>query len=208
MMKSLIIVVYLIASLVNIRAQEIAVQSCVINPQDCTAFSSPRIDLNGDITAAVKIYYPEKSNLDFRGNVVGEVSKNEDFYTVYLVGGTKQLHIYKDGTVPLEVDFTQYTDNHKGLIAGKTYELYLKNVSTTKKNFGKGSNIVIFISNTPFSKLIVDGQQWQINGTSAKRLMPYGEYEYEATSTTNQTIRGTVEVTKSFGNKIVNLQFK
>ena len=187
-MKSLIIVVYLIASLVNIRAQEIAVQSCVINPQDCTAFSSPRIDLNGDITAAVKIYYPEKSNLDFRGNVVGEVSKN--------------------GTVPLEVDFTQYTDNHKGLIAGKTYELYLKNVSTTKKNFGKGSNIVIFISNTPFSKLIVDGQQWQINGTSAKRLMPYGEYEYEATSTTNQTIRGTVEVTKSFGNKIVNLQFK
>ena len=96
MMRSIIIVAFLIASLVNIRAQEIAVQSCVINPQDCTASSSPRIDLNGDITAAVKIFYPEKSNLDFRGNVVGEVSKNEDSYIVYLVGGTKQLHIYKD----------------------------------------------------------------------------------------------------------------
>ena len=207
MIRLIIFVAFSIASLVNTLAQEISVQSCAINPQDCTATSSPRIDLNGDITAALKIYYPKGANLDFRGNVVGEVAKSDEFYLIYLVGGTKQLHIYKEGAVPLEVDFTQYTDCPKGLIAGKTYELYLKESSKVKKDYGRGSNIVLFKSDTPLSKLIVDGQQWQVNGMTAKRLMPYGEYEYEATSISNQTIKGTVEVTKSFGNKIVNLQF-
>ena len=137
MIRFLILVAFSLASLIKIDAQEITVQSCVSNPQDCTATSSPRVDLNGDVTAALKIYYPKGVNLDFRGNVVGEVAKSDDFYLVYLVGGTKQLHIYKEGALPLEVDFTQYTDSPKGMIAGKTYELYIKNASAPKKDYGK-----------------------------------------------------------------------
>ena len=207
MFRIIIFLLLSVGAFSNINAQLIAVQSCNLNVQDCTAATNPRIDLNGDVTAVLKIFYSSDTELDFRGNIVGEVTKNDDFYLVYLVGGTKKLHIYKDGIVPLEVDLSQYTDNLKGLLAGKTYSLYLKDVSTKKKDYGKGSKIVVFKSDIPLSKLIVDGQQWEINGPIAKRLMPYGKYDYEAISTSNQTIKGTVDVTKSFGNKIVNLNF-
>ena len=207
MSRILVLVVVSLLALIEIDAQQIAVESCNLSMQDPTATTYPNVDLNGDLTAAVKIFYSSGSDLDFRGNIVGEVVKRDGYYLIYLVDKTRRLHIYKDGMMPLEIDFTQYPDTPKGVLSGKTYWVKLKNIRVPKKGYGKGSNTVIFKSDVPLSELIVDGQAWSVNGTTAKRLIPYGEYEYQATSIYHQTIKGTIEVIKTLGSKVVNIKF-
>lgn len=192
----------------HIGAQQVAVLSISLQKEDSTAIQYPRYDLNGDLTGVIKIYYTGDKDIGFRGNIVGNVVIQSDCRMFYLIGGTRRLHIYMEGSTPMEVDFTKYPDLERGIIGGNTYYMQLKEYPDNNKIYDKGSNILIFKSDIPIKRLSVNGYDWPINGLTAKRLMPFGEYEYRAYSISDKLLTGKVEVVESIGNIIVKLKFE
>lgn len=208
MFRLISILIVITISLISAKAQQVAVQSCSIMEQDCTATDSLRYDLNGDLTTVVKFHFDKDCTPEFRGNIIGKPIKRESEWIIYLTGRTRKIYVYMDNSLPIEIDFTKFKDSTKGLLAGKTYLVELKTSEQRKLDFGKGSNVLVFNSDAPLSKLIVNGQEWQVDGNTFKRLMPYGEYEYSAYSESQKKLSGTVVVKNTLGNTIVKLKFK
>ena len=191
----------------TINAQTLNIASCVIQDIDNIAMNKPKFDLNNNIASVVVFTGVDNRDLDFRGNIIGEVIKEDNRYIVYLAEKTKRLHIYCSGCLPTEIDFTEFSASEKGVLGGKTYCISLV-MPKQNKDYGVGSNVLVFESNTPLKNVIVNGEEWHFNGTMSKRLVPFGEYHYEIHSDTNEIITGYIEVTESFGNQVVKLNFK
>lgn len=194
--------------IISVNAQTLDVLSCTIQVSENIAESRPRYDLN-DMPAAVVIF-PETGDrqMEFRGNVIGETIKDGDRHIVYLADRTKRLHIYCAGFIPMEIDFTDYADSQRGLVGGSTYCISFAATSPAKKDYGTGSNVLIFDADVPLSKVIVNGETWPVSGQTAKRLVPFGEYSYEVYADSYETIEGKTEVVNTFGNQVVKLEFK
>ena len=198
---------FMCLGITSTNAQTLNIASCVIQDVDNIAMNKPRYDLNDNIAAVVVFTGVGNRDMDFRGNIIGGVIKEDSCHIVYLADKTKRLHIYCSDCVPAEIDFTEYSNSEKGVLGGKTYCVSLV-MPKKDKDYGIGSNVLVFESNTPLQSVIVNGEEWHFNGTTSKRLVPYGEYHYEIHSDTNEIITGDVEVTGSFGNQIVRLNFK
>ena len=109
--------------------------------------------------------------------------------------------------MPLQIDFTKYEDSSNGLEGGCTYCLSLVGDKVKKKTYPKGAANLIFVSNVPLKKIVVNGLEWLVNGKMSKRLVQYGEYNYEAYADGYLPITGTIEVVKALWGKSVNLNF-
>ena len=70
-------------------AQEMTVMSFNSLPQDLSARTHSRTDLNGDACALIKVQIPELNNVIFEGSIVDtEYTPGE--YLVYVPKGTKK----------------------------------------------------------------------------------------------------------------------
>ena len=192
-----------------IFAQNISIRSFLEINNDNLVTTMPRYDLNDNICACVVIDFVDSKGLEFRGNIVGDIVKTPDKYVVYLPDRTKRLYIYNDDYLPLLVDFTQYEESRRGVIGGKTYSLSLVGEKQkTQKKYPNGTNTLVLVADIPLTKVIVNGQEWEINNTTSKRLVPYGEYHYEVFADGFAPYSGTVEVLPSFGSKTVHIHFQ
>lgn len=77
----------------TLAAQELKVVSFEARPTDLTAKVKSREDLNGDAAALIRVQVAAP-NVQFSGNIVGEVEIGFGEYLVYLAKGSRHLRIY------------------------------------------------------------------------------------------------------------------
>ncbi len=129
-MKKILIIIFLINSQVSF-AQGLKVDDVKETVSGSDAFHAP-IDENGHPCGLVKVLavFPD---LRFDGNVVGDVTPENNEYKVYLAKGSKQLVIKRSGVLPVIVDFP--TCGIPEISSKATYTVKLKEVSlNSQKN--------------------------------------------------------------------------
>ena len=208
---SIIVTFTLLAGCSSAFSQNLSVSSVKMIQSDSTCFISPRYDLNGNACAVIKVFASSiTGSLDFKGNIIGDVKLDGSLYTIYVTDRTKRIKVYHPNYIPETIDFTQYEDSRKGIEGNHVYSISISgndNMKSSKNSYVSGSRILSFSSDVPLRQLFVNGVEWKITNNSSKRLMPYGEYEYEAVTDGNVRKKGKVELKPSIGSYIVKIEF-
>lgn len=207
-MKRFFIFCVAISLAVAISAQELLIESFREDSKDKYEPYRPVFDLNGDETAVLYLFTNNLQNLEFKGNIVGNVEKSPSYYKLFLLSGTRSLTIYSDGYLPTSIDITKYNFCKPGVKGGSCYSLSIKGLENANiSNYGPGSKILSFKSNKPLGELLVNNEKWPVEDYYSEKLVPFGSYKYEARSSSGEILTGTVEVTNSFGKLKINLNF-
>ena len=212
MIKYFSIIVTIFIS-VSSFAQNLTIATCKFSPTDSTYIISPRYDINDNPCSIVKVFTRGVvGKLKFKGNIIGEVIEEGDNYIIYVLNKTKRINVYHMDYTPSIIDFTQYDDSKTGVEQNKVYYVHIEDnkrnlVSTSNVTYPTGSRILSFSSDNKLKQLVVNDIDWQIVDNSAKRLLPYGKYKYEAIDTEGRCLRGEVELLPAIGSKIVKLNF-
>lgn len=194
-------------------AQDLAITTCRYCPTDSTYIVSQRYDINDNPCSIVKVFTKGIiGELKFKGNIIGEVVENGDNYTIYVLNKTKRINVFHMDYTPKIIDFTQYDDSKTGVEQNKVYYVHIEGnkgnvVSTSNVTYPTGSRILSFSSDNKLKQLVVNDIDWQIVDNSAKKLLPYGKYKYEAVDTEGQCLRGEIELLPAIGSKIIKLNF-
>ena len=127
MKQTFLTFLFLFAFLRMTSAQELTVKSFQIAPMDLSASTSPRLDLNKQPCALVKVRLP-LTGVAFSGNVLGEVENHEGVYWVYMSQGSYMLQVRHPEHVAFDVNFRDY--GIRGVEEKTTYVLTVsKNVT-------------------------------------------------------------------------------
>lgn len=121
-MKKLLLFFCFLLEVVMGSAQTLSIEQCQVLPLDLSARTFPRLDLNEDKCALLKVELAAR-NAVFEGNVLGNVEYKTNEYWVYMSGGTTQVRVKCPGVLPVLVKFSEY--QIKCLESGKTYSLRL-----------------------------------------------------------------------------------
>lgn len=207
-MKRILFLLVFIPVFIGLYGEDLTVLSIRADDATNIALEYPRYDLNQELTGVLIIQGLDTNEFTIKGNIVGEVIKENGISIVYLIESSKKITIYSDEAIPLEINLADYEDLKKGVVGGKTYRLILDRPKISK-DYGPGSNILLFKSEIPFSELIVNGNSWSISdGTTSKQLVPFGEYKYKAFAEGYAPVDGFVIVNESLGSKIIHLNFE
>ena len=87
-------------------------------PTDISAQKNPVMDMNNEKCALVKVECV-LNGMKFRGNVIGDISKTDNTYWVYLTPGTKRLTVFHPKLQSLVIDFKESVG--ESLEGGQTY---------------------------------------------------------------------------------------
>ena len=189
MLKRIILLV-LLATGSSVMAQQIAVKSLKLLPDDHTATEQPVLDNRNDPCALVKIdagglkglFFPKKG----RDHKEDYFDKKTGLYHVYIPTGTKRLAYNHTDYIASEINFSDYIEQ---LEAGKTY---LLTIQANSLNKAKG---VVIISATPSeARVEFDGKEVP---TAADGLYTFnvepGTHSYTIRADNHVSQRGTVE---------------
>jgi len=174
MKQTLLTIIPLFVLLDGAFAQRLTVESMVTTPMDISASIHPRMDLNDNPCALVKLMMVDDLNR-VEGNVIGDVENHGTEKWIYLSEGTKMIKIIPEHHLPVMVTFVDY-----GLTAveGKmTYELILTDQTEHRDAMSATTGpdiqneIKTFVVDTiPFRMIHVEGGTFQM-GTSDKDAM-------------------------------------
>lgn len=211
MIRCFFIVIATFISL-NSFAQNLTINSCKYCQTDSTYIVLQRYDINDNPCAIIKVFPKDiKGKLEFKGNIIGEVINNDDHYVIYVLNKTKRISVFHTDYTPEVIDFTKYDDTSMGVEQNKVYYVQIagdtKNTSSSDMVYPSGSRVLSFSSDNELKQLVVNDIDWQIVDNSAKKLLPYGEYKYEAIDTEGRCLKGEVELLPAIGSKIVKLNF-
>ncbi len=193
----------------TLHAQNINVTSFCVNKTDSMAVVKPRYDINGSVGAIVKISQQNLPHLILKGNVIGNTINEDTVIIVYVLNNTKRLQLFHEGYIPKTIEFTELLDGCDGLKGGMVYHVQV--CGTPQADIVAteiGARVLFFASNTKITKLKVNGKEWKIVNNTSSKLVPYGQYEYEAYTDGFSPQKGLVSVTPSFGRMTVNIEFK
>ena len=106
-------------------AQDLLVQKCELSSMDITARTNPRVDLNGDLCAVIKVSAPGEI-IKVHGNVIGDIVKTGKDYWIYCTAGTKQIQFLFNDYNSINIDFSEYGINN--LESASTIDMKLMDV--------------------------------------------------------------------------------
>lgn len=112
-----------------ISAQDIIVKSMELSLRDASASTMSRVDENGVPCSLLKVA-TINANVQFTGNVVGDVENKTNEYWVYLKSGSEKITISSPSFSPITVLFSDY--EIEALLSKRTYNMTL--VFNTTKN--------------------------------------------------------------------------
>lgn len=193
-------------------AQILRIDTCFLYDKDSASVVPPRNDINDTPCSIVKILAKNiVGALNFKGNIVGDVIKEDSIYTIYLIDKTKRLKVYHADYIPETIDFTSYEQSRTGVEGERVYCVIIsgqKEENESNVFYPKGSRVLAFFTNRKLQSLVVDGIEWKpLNENTVKRLLPYGLHKYNAVCDTGQHLEGEVELLPAIGSKIVKLNF-
>ncbi len=139
----------------NLFAQDIEVKKFEPLQNDQTAVTSARKDLNGNTCGLVKVILKEPG-AEFEGNIIGDVTFNNNEYWVYMAKGSKRLNIKHPSYLPVTIVFSDYGVTR--IESDKTYCLTLKgNKKNERVNSGK-KKMVLFNIRPREAELYIDDE--------------------------------------------------
>lgn len=195
----------------SMYCQEITISACYSDPKDSSAIYSPRFDLNEEVCALVVLHLHNLDNIQLKGAIVDSIAKETELF-LYVPARTKRTTVFHKDYIPLTLNLNELFGVTNGVVGGKTYNIYLSGLnrqSAAPKERSKESNYVCFEANVPMIKIVLDEQEWPLNGkTKISRLVSCGEYHYTASASGYPDVIGTVVVKKSIEPVIVDIYFK
>ena len=181
-MKKLIALLMLVACFALGQAQELTINSITPSIFDATANSpaTERKDLNGELCALIKVQLPLEG-AEFLGNTVGETVNHSGEYWVYVINGTRELHLHHKLVKPLVIYFPDF--QIKGVEGGVTY---IVDLSVPKELWGAAGtsaaparlmeNFLVLNVTPPNAKVFVNGQEKMVSDGNCSVLLKAGSY--------------------------------
>ncbi len=122
-MRNLLLLSVFLIGLSMFAQQEIKVVSYKLNTTDISVRTNRRDDPTGKPCALIKVQFP-KRNVQFLGDIIGNVAFKTNEYWVYMPQSSNQLEVRLDGYNPLYVKFSEF---ETGTLESNqsTYELCL-----------------------------------------------------------------------------------
>ena len=194
-MKKLIALLMLVACFALGQAQELKINSITSSMFDGTANSraTERLDFNGELCALIKVQLPLEG-AEFLGNTVGETVNHSGEYWVYVINGTRQLHLHHKLFKPLVIYFPDF--GIKGVEGGVTYiadisvpaELWAAAAGaasgTTKRPM---DNFLVLNVTPPNAKVFIGGQEKMVSEGICSVLLKAGTYAVRVEASGYQT---------------------
>ena len=189
MKHSFLTILLLFVLLGGAFAQELTVKSFEMVPMDLSASTNPRLDLNNQPCALVKVQLVDDISR-VEGNVIGQVVNRGTEKWVYLTAGTKMMKIVPVRHLPLLITFADY--GVKAVEGKVTYELTLAESQTIPEQQLKKQKLVINFQ--PASAMVlIDSKPYTGKGHVEVEL-PLGEHTYMIAATGYITAEGTVKL--------------
>ena len=208
-MNKLILLFTMVSLACAATGQELCLRDYYCNQWDSLAYSNPRFDNNNELCAMVVLDAKNIFGIKVRGMILDSLRVGDTLY-VYVPNRTKRLTINSTDHLPFCLDLVQLFHNNHGAVGGLTYHVSLmgNEPTNTKQERSKESNYLIFKSQVPISRLVVNGKEWAVtNFHKFSRLVPCGQYHYTASSIGHPDVKGSVVVIKSIGPVEVSLDF-
>ncbi len=192
-MKKLIALLMLAACFAWGRSQELTINSIAPAIFDATANSpaTERKDLNGELCALIKVQLPLEG-AEFLGNTVGETVNHAGEYWVYVIDGTRELHLHQKLVKPLVIYFPDF--GIKGVEGGVTY---IADLSVPKELWGTAGaaaaparlteNFLVLNVTPPNAKVFIGGQEKMVSEGICSVLMKAGTHAVRVEASGYQT---------------------
>jgi len=186
------------------NAQRLSVDRFEEKPNDITARTNPRQDINGNDCALVKVQLAA-ANAVFDGNVIGDVAYETSLYMVYMSQGSKRVTIRLEGYLPLEVNFEDY--GIKSLEGKMVYVMTVSGVSATKSiEPVRTKTGWIVISSKPSGATVYINDEFVGNTPLTNYKQAYGTYTYRLEHPNYHSSTGTVELNSGKTERTVELK--
>ena len=189
-------------SFLNSHAQKLNVESFDAKPNDITARTQPRQDINGNDCALVKVQLAAP-NAVFEGNVIGDVTYNTSEYLVYMAQGSKRLTVKLEGYLPLEVNFLDYAI--KSLEPKIVYQLTISGVVNGKQPEPvRAKTGWIVLDSDPLGASVYINNEYVGTTPLNNYKQAYGKYSYRLEHPNYHSSSGTIDLnTNRFEDKII-----
>ena len=212
-MRIICLSLFLLVLFLTAKGQEFKLLGIKESLNDSLISKNPPVDLNGNISAIVVLSFKEPIHgLTFRGNVIKSAAIYDSAYLVYVAQGTKRITLQHENYYPFVLDFqenrlkTEGGHVYRALIDNKKSEEIID--QTSNANLSKSSpRQLIFKSDTPIKKLLVNNDIWSFEKGFVTTLVPCGTYHYRAESADERIAEGKVEVTNKSFKTVVNIIF-
>lgn len=142
MYKNLLITFILFVFCFGLSARELKVESFKLAPSDKSAVENPRIDLNGDTCALVKVTTPLK-DCHFDG-AVGNAEYRDGQYMVYLSPGVRRVGVECPEFESLKISFNDISDI-QAVKSAQTYSLIISSVDNSNDDEGEHKNRLLSV---------------------------------------------------------------
>lgn len=204
-MKKLLYLLLLISP--ALYAQELKVKSFVEAPQDLSARTNPRNDLNGVPCALVKVELAVEA-AQFSGNVMGDVERKVNTYWVYMSAGSKRLKVMHPNFLTLNVEFADY--NIAEVQRNSTYVLSISMpaVATGPARPVVTQQYVLFNVQPKDAVVELADQVLEVADGTAQKRMAFGTYKYKVQAPMYHPAEGVVEVNDPKAKHIVNVELR
>lgn len=169
-MKTICRRIYVLALLLGIlttaAGQGVKIKSVKLLPNDKTAVTKPRQDLNKVNCALIKMEYDDDISR-IEGNIIGDIDEHGKEKWIYLTSGTKEMKVVPANQVPFTITFSRY--GIKSVQSGKTYKVVVnvpKNeVSTEEKGYPHKDVETFTIEGVTFKMVKVKGGEFTMGAT-------------------------------------------
>ena len=204
MIKLFLSIAFPFFCIVNSNAQRLSVDRFEEKPNDITARTNPRQDINGNDCALVKVQLAA-ANAVFDGNVIGDVAYETSLYMVYMSQGSKRVTIRLEGYLPLEVNFEDY--GIKSLEGKMVYVMTVSGVSATKSiEPVRTKTGWIVISSKPSGATVYINDEFVGNTPLTNYKQAYGTYTYRLEHPNYHSSTGTIELNSGKTERTVELK--
>ena len=198
--------IFLFVLLGGSSAQELTVKSMEAAPLDLSASTSPRLDLNKQPCALVKVQLP-LVGAAFSGNVLGEVENRAGVYWVYMSQGSYKLQVRHQDFMPLEVNFRDY--GIRGVEGKVTYVLTLQKPQGGSQTVDDGRQYLAMSITPKHSKVMIDDEERGLQDGQLSIRLRKGRHHYHVECYGYTSEDGDVELGDKRGDPIVvNLRSK
>ena len=160
---------------------------------DLTASTGPDVvtDLNGNPCGLLKVNIPA-DNVQFKGNVIGDVVRHGDTYWVYVTNGTKEIRMDSPALGEIALRFAEHKIPHiqSKAVYNVTVELTEPAAGGTPEKRG----YVQFSLSPTNASIVFNGQQLDVTDGTAYKLVPYGIYKYTVQAVGHEPYSSTVQI--------------
>ena len=180
------IVIFVIVS--SAFSQELAVKTFRVITSDLSAQTLSRKDLNDKNCALIKVGVGLQ-NVQFEGNIVGNVVNKTGEYWVYMPQGSRMLKIKHPDYSPIMVTFANY--GIEKLESNRTYQLTM-NSSNSSQTLQQQT---LTIKYSPSSAMVlIDSKLVKGSNGIVKTVLPIGQHSYMVVSDGYESEEGTVKL--------------